>query len=329
MSLWPKFAEEVRAAHVAGQNDPYGSVMLRFAAPEIVDAHHTGTVRIMAHIEKKIDPLAAQVDRLEVVVIKMANSQIAMQNGLSRPFVQEQTIRTTLSFASADDGTGPSSSITSTTSTPAENASVPAQILGSKRMPYLPYCDPALVSKVPPNETPTLPLVNNLPRKYKMASDLMNVNDVWREWAYGISPGPAMRDLEAAYSFNWRNWLPADKTMHNRRQVIWLEIEQLMKEGVLEDLAVAYVEKMRGGKSLNQLCRRLKGGERAATVQAVHEDGEQRQQIRSSRAMALAVARASKRKAIDGGDMAPLAPKKEPRRKRRRKEGPGGAMVWE
>jgi biotin operon repressor len=93
--------------------------------------------------------------------------------------------------------------------------------------------------------------VPDIPPAYTML-DLRNVNDVWREWKYGISSHHSVQWLEENYQHKWRPGTQA-RTLFCRRKVIWDEVQRLIDSGLPEEEAVAKVEQLRNGQSLYKL----------------------------------------------------------------------------
>lgn len=83
------------------------------------------------------------------------------------------------------------------------------------------------------------------------------VRDAWREWKEGLAGQPAVRELEEKWGSRWR---PGNivRVQFCRRKVIWDELLARIARGKSEEEAVAELEQLRAGKSLNRLVDVLK-----------------------------------------------------------------------
>lgn len=98
---------------------------------------------------------------------------------------------------------------------------------------------------------PGLPVVAALARAF-------TVTDVWREWKEGLAGRPAIRELEETWGSRWRPG-NAVRVQFCRRKVIWDEVlARAAHGGKSEAEAVAELELLRAGRSLNQLVDELK-----------------------------------------------------------------------
>ncbi|KFZ02293.1 hypothetical protein V500_00289 [Pseudogymnoascus sp. VKM F-4518 (FW-2643)] len=97
---------------------------------------------------------------------------------------------------------------------------------------------------------PGLPVVTALARAF-------TVTDVWREWTEGLAGRPAIRELEETWGSRWRPG-NAVRVQFCRRKVIWDEVLARAAHGKSEVEAVAELELLRAGRSLNQLVDELK-----------------------------------------------------------------------
>ncbi|KAI0164062.1 transcriptional activator of glycolytic enzymes-domain-containing protein [Xylariaceae sp. FL1272] len=82
------------------------------------------------------------------------------------------------------------------------------------------------------------------------------VDEVWREYKYGIAGQPAVEALDREFGSRWRPE-PRGRTWYSRRKVIWDKIKEHMKEGLTEEQAVREVENLRDGGTINKLIRML------------------------------------------------------------------------
>ncbi|PSR78551.1 transcriptional activator of glycolytic enzymes-domain-containing protein [Coniella lustricola] len=87
-------------------------------------------------------------------------------------------------------------------------------------------------------------------------SRLETVLDVWQEYCYGHNGNPSLESLDALWGARWR---PDQKLRlwYGRRKAILDQIKTYMADGIDEDTAVAEVEKLRRGRTLNWLSRIL------------------------------------------------------------------------
>ena len=80
--------------------------------------------------------------------------------------------------------------------------------------------------------------------------------EVWKEYREGLDGQPPIEQLDATWGSRWRPE-PRGRTWYSRRKVIWDKIREYITEGLGEEEAVAEVEKLRGGGSVNKLIRML------------------------------------------------------------------------
>ncbi|RKK80768.1 hypothetical protein BFJ71_g15816 [Fusarium oxysporum] len=96
-------------------------------------------------------------------------------------------------------------------------------------------------------------------RKMELANlaKVFTVRDVWKEWEEGIAGQPAVRVLEETWGSRWR---PGNRirVQFCRRKVIWDELLARTASGKNEEEAVAELELLRAGRSLNRLIDELK-----------------------------------------------------------------------
>ncbi|EXK77484.1 hypothetical protein FOQG_17813 [Fusarium oxysporum f. sp. raphani 54005] len=83
------------------------------------------------------------------------------------------------------------------------------------------------------------------------------VRDVWKEWEEGIAGQPAVRVLEEKWRSRWR---PENgvRVQFCRRKVTWDELLARTASGKNEEEAVAELELLRAGRSLNRLVDEFK-----------------------------------------------------------------------
>ncbi|KAM4056519.1 transcriptional activator of glycolytic enzymes domain-containing protein [Hirsutella rhossiliensis] len=97
---------------------------------------------------------------------------------------------------------------------------------------------------------PGMPIVTALARVF-------TVGDVWKEWGEGFAGQKAVRELEETWGSRWR---PGNgvRVQFCRRKVIWDELLARMASGKCKEAAVAELELLRAGRSLNRLVDELK-----------------------------------------------------------------------
>ncbi|KAH7471459.1 hypothetical protein FOMA001_g13568 [Fusarium oxysporum f. sp. matthiolae] len=102
----------------------------------------------------------------------------------------------------------------------------------------------------PEPPVPGMPVVAALAKVF-------TVRDVWKEWEEGIAGQPAVRVLEETWGNRWR---PGNgiRVQFCRRKVIWDELLARTASGKSEEEAVAELELLRAGRSLNRLVDELK-----------------------------------------------------------------------
>jgi hypothetical protein len=95
------------------------------------------------------------------------------------------------------------------------------------------------------------------PTVFQTLTKAYTVQDVWRDWKEGVAGRPAVRELEERWGSRWR---PGGtiRVQFCRRKVIWDELLTRVARGQSEDEAVAELERLREGRSLNQLIDSLK-----------------------------------------------------------------------
>ena len=82
------------------------------------------------------------------------------------------------------------------------------------------------------------------PGCYYQSDNWTNIKDLWKEWAYGVNGGPAIRDLEKN-STKWRSYCDAARKFFNKRKPIYTELERLVgSKEMPETEAVETVERL-------------------------------------------------------------------------------------
>jgi hypothetical protein len=87
----------------------------------------------------------------------------------------------------------------------------------------------------------------------------MTVADLWNEWSVGIDGKPPIKQLEAMGT-GWRACDSAEQRFFQRRKAIIDLVEANINAGLSEEGAVAAVDSLREGKSLNALYDFIKSG---------------------------------------------------------------------
>lgn len=99
------------------------------------------------------------------------------------------------------------------------------------------------------------------PISYKMSRTICSVQDLWREWNFGLSGRPAVKDLERSFGTKWRS-NPSESRYFTGRKVIIDEIERLVATNtcVSHDQAVNHLENKRLANkgSLNWLIKSIR-----------------------------------------------------------------------
>jgi hypothetical protein len=88
-------------------------------------------------------------------------------------------------------------------------------------------------------------------------NERMSVADLWREWTEETDQQPSLRSMEAT-DIRWRTRDPTESRYYLRRKPILDAIEARIRDGMSEDGALAFYERMRGSGSLNALAKRIK-----------------------------------------------------------------------
>ncbi|TVY62593.1 High-osmolarity-induced transcription protein 1 [Fusarium oxysporum f. sp. cubense] len=124
----------------------------------------------------------------------------------------------------------------------------PAVSLAPSTAPTLNFNTAPAPAPEPP--VPGMPVVAALAKVF-------TVRDVWKEWEEGIAGQPSVRVLEETWGSRWR---PGNgiRVQFCRRKVIWDELLARTASGKSEEEAVAELELLRAGRSLNRLVDELK-----------------------------------------------------------------------
>jgi hypothetical protein len=216
---WDEFALAVQADTI-GASEPH-SLLLQRALPELSNALQSSREALLRNSQR----LAA---RLEGQLQGLQGSLDALLQG-----------RVPLTFTGYF-GAGPAPAAAPVL-TPVL-AAAPAPVLASTPLASSPGAGGAAA--------PELPVVAALARAF-------TVKDVWREWQEGFAGRPAIRELEERWGSRWR---PGSviRVQFCRRKVIWDELLARIARGKREEEAVAELEQLRAGRSLNRLVDELK-----------------------------------------------------------------------
>lgn len=206
-------------ADAAGPSEPQ-SLLLQRALPELSSVLESSREAILQNTQRLVGWLEGRLRNLQ-------GSLDALLHG-------EVPITTTVTAVTSYFGTGP----------PGPGAAVPVP-------PPAPVAVAAAVAAPSPSPftEPGLPAITALARVY-------TVKDAWREWQEGLAGRPAIRELEERWGSRWR---PGNtvKVQFCRRKVIWDAVRARIARGRTEEEAVAELEQLRAGRSLNQLVDEL------------------------------------------------------------------------
>ncbi|RKL10290.1 hypothetical protein BFJ70_g16524 [Fusarium oxysporum] len=126
----------------------------------------------------------------------------------------------------------------------------PAVSLAPSTAPTLNFDTAPAPALAPEPLAPDMPVVTALAKVF-------TVRDVWKEWEEGIAGQPAVRVLEEMWGSRWR---PGNRVRVQfcRRKVIWDDLLARTASSKNEEEAVAELELLRAGRSLNWLVDELK-----------------------------------------------------------------------
>lgn len=79
-----------------------------------------------------------------------------------------------------------------------------------------------------------------------------SVADIWQEYKHGRDGHQSIESLDSQWGPRWRPE-PKNRTWYSRRKMVWDKIKELVHDGLSEEAAVAEVERMRAGRSMNWL----------------------------------------------------------------------------
>ena len=90
-----------------------------------------------------------------------------------------------------------------------------------------------------------------------MSRCLETVEEAYREWYIGLNGAPSIVEMEQRYGTKWRR-AGADRKYFQRRKKIMEKIRNVSEtEQVSVEVAVARVERLRDGRSLDWLAKAL------------------------------------------------------------------------
>lgn len=216
--------------------------MLQRAVPEVANALGTTRSAILSQGERHAESAQNELARIYELLRGITTGDVPLRIHVTAGFGPLRDHPHAAPAASSAPG------YTELQNVPPSQTSLPAAFAS----PVAPYTSPytaaanAAAAGAPAEQPPS----------YKLLK-LKTVNDVWREWRYGIGGNPAVEALEAKWGHQWRS-LPRINVPFCRRKAIWDEILRLLKRGVTEEAAVAQLENLRGNNSINKLQEVLK-----------------------------------------------------------------------
>ncbi len=222
---WDEFALLVQADAV-GASEPQ-SLLLQRALPELSGVLQSTREAILQNTQHLVGRLEGRL-----------KSQLQGLQGSLDALLHGQVPITTVTSVTSYFGTEPPGA--STAPAPAPPAPVPA-LAPALATPMRAPASPA---------EPGPPVSTGLARVY-------TVKDAWREWQEGLAGQPAIRELEERWGSRWRpgNTL---KVQFCRRKVIWDAVRVYIARGKTEEEAIAELEQLRNGRSLNRLVDELR-----------------------------------------------------------------------
>jgi Centromere DNA-binding protein complex CBF3 subunit, domain 2/Transcriptional activator of glycolytic enzymes len=226
---WDAFAHAVQADATAAEPQ---SVLLQRALPELSAVLESTREAVLHNSTRLASQLEGQLGGLQGSL----ESRLGSLQGSLDALLQGRVPITLTGYFGAPPQQGPAplqgpALASASTSVGALTASPP--VLG-----------PAIVPK------PSPPVYTALAKAYTVA-------DAWREWKEGLAGQPAIRELEEAWGSRWR---PSNtvRVQFCRRKVIWDAVQARVARGGSEEEAIAELELLRAGRSLNQLVDELK-----------------------------------------------------------------------
>jgi len=91
------------------------------------------------------------------------------------------------------------------------------------------------------------------PRKYKLCRGSNSVFQLWTEWVFGLARGPSVEALDCC----WR--AGSEGMFYSRRRKVIKEIRRWVEDSRAKDeqQAIDQLEQLRGGRSLDWLCKNI------------------------------------------------------------------------
>ena len=89
------------------------------------------------------------------------------------------------------------------------------------------------------------------------------VAGLWREYRHGVDGQPSIESLDQTWGPSWRPE-PKDRTWYSRRKLVWDKMKDFLHDDLSEEQAVAEVERIRDGRSLNWLMNLLQNNRKEA-----------------------------------------------------------------
>lgn len=253
---WDEFVLTVRS-DVAASEPP--SLLLQRALPEISAAfessrdavlHNSG--RLIGSLERRLD---AQLKSLDTRLNSVQDSLGAL--------IQGRVPIPLMGYLGAPDALG------------ALGGPGALGRLGALGGPGVPGGPGVLGGPVALGTPASAVLAEPSPPVFPALTKAYTVQDVWRDWKEGVAGRPAVRELEERWGSRWR---PGGtiRVQFCRRKVIWDELLTRIARGQSEDEAVAELERLREGRSLNQLIDILKQRRRRSREPATAAQGASR-----------------------------------------------------
>lgn len=222
---WDEYALRVQT-EAAGVSEPH-SLLLQRALPELSNVLQSTREAILQSGQRLATRLESQVRGLQS---SLEGQVQGLKSGLDA-LVQGQVPITFTGYFGAGPGPAP----------------VPVPVPVPVSAAAAPATGPA----------PAAAATAQGPPVFAALAKAYTVKDVWREWDEGLGGRPAIRELEEQWGSSWR---PGNtvRVQYCRRKVIWDELLARTARGKSQEEAVAELEQLRAGQSLNQLVDKLK-----------------------------------------------------------------------
>jgi hypothetical protein len=243
---WDEFALAIQS-DAAGAAEPQ-SLLVQRALPELSGVLESSREAVLQNSQR----LASRLESRLASEVRAVQDQLRDLRGSLDAVLQGQVPLKTITYYY---GAGPPAPIPAPAGVPPASAPLAH--------------GPSAAPEPPAPLAPSMPVVTALAKAF-------TVRDAWREWKEGIAGQPAIRELEEAWGSRWR---PGNgvRVQFCRRKVIWDAVLARTARGKSEEEAVAELELLRAGRSLNQLVDDLKQRrQRQAAVAVAVVGGEQR-----------------------------------------------------